>query len=486
MNKSVIQFVLTAITAQLVFGCTKESVSTSMSDDIDVHDDVAKQTSSIQLECPSNALVFFIGSSETPSKIDQWDILSPSRSEVEANDNESARKFEGAIQKAQNDLIASFAQDPKCRSPFELILASIIDGPGALDSSIETIHYGLKSKEDGAQKNWKKTGNKKWALKDGKLNEQDMSFELNMAKDVGSITQILAKNSFLAIRNEKTLKTNPDIFPAQIHYIIKTHGARVATESKYQPTLDNIKEFPRQNIDKSHWQSAIFMDTNGAVAPINPNVFSAHWNPSDISATMLGMTAGETNYDTAGDGASVHNTSGESVRDTAGDPGATSGGKSLSFQDALVDSSRTEYLGKRTLGSFATYSDRKNKAASIGEDSQLSFPVGHSHGASKNLIILDTCYASEKILNALEYAPGFSGKTVVLASVNELYYEFLDYSKLDLAGFLKLPTLLERLKKSDKLSAAEKELLANMAKGTLAWQNNETESAFKELTIWVD
>jgi hypothetical protein len=477
---------LTAIAVNLFLGCTEESVSTPKSDDIDIHDDIAKQTSSMQLECPSNALVFFIGSSETPSKIDLWDILSPSRSEVEASDSESARKFEAAIQKASNDLIASFAQDPKCRSPFELLFAAIIDGPGSMDSSIETSHYSFTSKEGGEQKKWKKTGTKKWTLMDDNLELQGIPFELNMAKDVGNITQILAKNSFLAVEREKTLKTNTPIFPAQIHYIIKTHGARIATDSRYQPTLNNIKEFPRQDIEKSQWQSAILMDTNGATTQHKSPIFSAHWNPTDISGAMLGMTAGEADYDTAGDGSNAHYTSGDSVRDTAGDPGATSGGKSLSFQEALVESSRSEYLGKRILGSFATYSDRKNRAPSIGEDSQLSFPVGHAHSAGKNLIILDTCYASEKILGALEYTPGYSGKTVVLASVNELYYEFLDYSKLNLDGFLKLPILLEKLKNSNKLSLAEKELLANMSKGTLNWQNNETKSAFKELTIWND
>jgi hypothetical protein len=164
----------------------------------------------------------------------------------------------------------------------------------------------------------------------------------------------------------------------------------------------------------------------------------------------------------------------------------TSGSKSLAFQETLIKGSEKKYLGKRILGSFATYADLKGTSPDIGAAAHISFPVGNAQNTSKNLMILDSCYASEKILNAVEYAPGVAGKTVVLASVNELYFEFFDYSKLDLAGFLKMPEVLEKLKTTKNLTDSEKELLVDMSNGTLEWGNDDKKSDFKKLNIWND
>ncbi len=484
MNKLVLQCLYIAIVANQGLACTREAITTLKDNDIEVHDDFAHNTTGIELKCPSSALVFLIGSSEAASTVEEWNIAEPSKEDVDTHGQASANKFQAAVQKAKTDLTASFAKDPKCKTPFELVFASIIDGPGSLDSSIETVSYGMKIKEGTTAASWKKIKTKQWTLSDKNLVPFEAAFELNMAKDVGVITQILAKNTFASIVTSKNLTIGDAIFSAQIHYVLKTHGARVATDAQYQPSLENMKAFPRQEIVKTQWQSAILMDTHGPEVRTASSVFSAHWNPEDIKAVMSSYTAGDGSSNTAGDGHMGTNTAGEIYNDTAGEPGMTSGTKSLTFQDNLIAGGERTYLGKRVLGSFATYAG--NGEASIGEESQLILPAGNGQNPSKNLLILDSCYASEKILGALEYAPGVAGKTVVLASVNELYFEFFDYSKLDLAGFLKMPVLLERIKNSTNLTADEKKLLANMTKGSLNWQNGTTSSAFKELAIWID
>ena len=483
MNKSVIQFLMMLMVANLGLGCTSDLGSAPKGNDIDVHDDIAGQTANIGLICPSYTLVFLVGSSEATSSVSEWNIAVPSRADIEKNVETAAAKFKTAIEKAKNDLAAAFARDPKCPSAFELIFASIIDGPGSLDSSIETMHFGMTTKAGTTAAVWKKNETKKWALADGKLVPKEAAFELNTAKDVGVITQILAKSSVQAITTSRILTAGGSIVPGQIYYILKTHGARIATDSKYQPTLENIKAFPRKELTKSEWQSAILMDTNGPSARATSTVFSAQWNPADINAIIAAQTAGETDIDTAGDGITDRYTSADGQIDTAGEIGATSGSKALSFQESLTANTDHDFLGKRVLGSFVTYA---GNSGSIGEEAKIQFPVGNESNGGKNLVILDSCYASEQILNALEYDNGVRGKTVVLASVNELYFEFFDYSKLDLAGFLKMPILLERLKNSNNLTAGEKELLANMSKGTLDWQNSNANSAFKELAIWND
>jgi hypothetical protein len=484
MNKSVIQYIIIIILAHPNFGCTSESGSASKSDDIEVHDDFVSQAANISLVCPSDALVFLIGSSEAASSIPEWNIDTPSRTKVEEDGKHAAAKFQTAIEKAKLDLIAAFARDPKCPKPFELIFASILDGPESLDSSIETTHFGLETKDGSTAAKWKMSGSRNWTLSENSLVPRDAAFELNMATDVGNIIQILAKNNPQSITADSKLVAGGVIIPAQIHYVIKTHGARIATDAMYQPTLENLKEFPRQQISNNQWQSGILMDTHGPTANISSSVFSAHWNPKDILAVLALNTAGEGNSDTAGE--SNFDTAADGFYDTAGEYGMTSGSKSLAFQEALVKDSETKYLGKRVLGSFATYADLKGTSPSMGAAAHLTFPVGNAQNAGKNLIILDSCYASEKILGALEYAPGLAGKTVVMASVNELYFEFFDYSKLDLAGFLKMPTLLEKLKHNHNLSDGEKELLANMSKGTLAWRSEGANSDFKKLAIWND
>ena len=494
MNKSVILFLIITFSANLHFACNSETTSELKRDDSQIHNDFARQAASIELNCPRDALVFLIGSSEEASRIEEWNIDSPSKAKVEEDGHLAAKKFQAAIEKAKSDLTTAFAQDPKCQGSFELVFASIIDGPDSLDSSIETTHYGSVAKEGSTTLKWKMSGTKSWSLSGNRLVPHAEAFELNMATATSKITQILAKNSFQSIANSKKLESGSAIVPAQIHYVLKTHGARIATDAAYQPTLENIREFPRLALSASHWQSGILMDTHGPSANSTSSVFSAHWSPADVQAAQLQSTAGEGPSDTAadgitntaGDGETKHNTSGDGNGDTAGEYGMTSGSKSLAFQDALIKGSEKTYLGKRILGSFAAYADLKETSQDIGAAAHISFPVGNTQNVGKNMIILDSCYASEKILNALEYTPGVAGKTVVLASVNELYFEFFDYSKLDLAGFLKMPVLLEKLKTNNSLSESEKELLVNMSKGRLAWGNDDIKSDFKKMSIWID
>jgi len=488
MNSSVMQFLFIVLMMSLGLGCTGEPASELKADDIDVHDDFARQTSNIKPICPNYALIYLIGSSESAGSITSWNIDFPNRLTIEINEKNSAKKFQAAIEKAKHDLTKSFAKDPKCGESFHLVFAAIIDGPENLDSSIETIHYGMTAKTGGIDLVWKRLMNRQWSLKGNKLVPRKSKFELNMAQDVATIIQIMAKNTHQSLATDNSLSLGLSIIPDQIHYILKTHGARVSVDPKHQPTLENMKAYPREDITSSQWQPAILMDTNGPTSPLSSSVFSAYWNPEDIDEVQAfkgKIPGGESSADASGDSI-LSNTSGDGIFDTAGEIGMTSGSKSLSFQDSLLDNAEPTYLGKRSLGAFATYANVKGNTSSIGESTQIKFPVGNAQTGGKNLIILDSCYASEKILHALEYADGTPNKTVVLASINELYFEFFDYSKLDLANFLKMPVLLEKLKKNANLKDSEKELLSNMTKGTLNWQNNETKATFKQLAIWID
>jgi hypothetical protein len=476
--------------------CVAETRSSLMGDDIDIHPDVVQPAAAMTITCPATALVFLLASSERMSRIASWDLMQPDRDEADEAEQKGARNFATAIAKARTDLEQALARDPGCRGENDsgartkLMFVSIIDGNGTSDSRISSSFFGYEGTtwRRMGTRNWKYTRNRLTPLGKPATGTEGLpvqeTFELDMSGDATKIAAIFASNGFESINSNEEL-TSGTYRPDQITYIIKAHGARILTSNRYKPTLTSLTEYFGNGVTAQEWEPAIFLDTNGPAGTLSGPAFSAHWDKDQFGD----LTAGDGDQ-TSGDGSPSDSTSGD-FDQTSGDGFETSG-KGLAFSDAVLDhDAQTEYRGSKRYGVYGTY---LTPHTNIGAR-RIRFPVaarkvtaGWSGLAPmpKNLIILDACYGSDKILSALQYNGTGAGNTVVLASASPLYYHFLDYSALGFSGLLKFPALLERLKKGENLTTAEAKLAENMTNGTLANNSVQQNRENKKLTIWAD
>lgn len=452
-------------------GCRPQSQSdTKRFEGSKINKDIINPLANININCPDTAMLVFIGSSESMSRIESWQKKSPTLEDMNEKKRKGDVRFQESIEKAHKDLKEALIKDPACST--DLMYVAVIDGPSTNDSKIETIRY--RNTDQG----WRPSAVKKWQLSSGTLKVSNVAFELDTSRDVDRIVKILTSNQFNAIESKDSLSEG-DSIPSQISYVIKAHGGRVATAARFQPNLESLKEQMNNPLTDDEWEPAILADTNGPNGTLRSPAYSPKWDRETLESYLGQMSSNSSN--TAGG----QDPDGTITSDENDSDDATTG-VDFAFSEAIGNNSAASVENRTRFGAYATYVSPHAEGVST-----LSLPVpsvntqGKLH---KNLVILDSCYGSEKVKSALKYKGSKAGNnTVILASLSPIYYEFLDYSTLGFAQLIKFPSLLERLKNGSDLTEDEQKLIKDMEDGSLSAPRSGLDNKNnKKLTIWLD
>lgn len=345
-----------------------------------------------------------------------------------------------------------------------VLLATLIDGPNNGDSSIETRWYGWTQSTSGSpqwgikdQRSWQ------WNTTSAALEATTGAFELNLPRSLSAIIKQLMiltpAGQFVTTVPPQDSNADPNTLPGfnRVNYFFKTHGGLYTMDSTRHPDLLN-------RATPGDAQQVLLFDAHGDQGEVvSSDLYSPFWTKQtacqlyrELGNDALYASDQCAAYEQAAAQGDVDEISQNITAgvDTGGCSNTAGSGKGLLFDQTtmpvassgadVTDPTQLELLpeGVIRMGEALTYSSNAQLPYGIG---QLQLSPASSANATTiyqaDMIVLDSCYGSDKVGNALLAAlQNWPRPLVTISNPNPLYIDLLQYNQLSLVDYVALPS----------------------------------------------
>ena len=339
------------------------------------------------------------------------------------------------------------------------LFLSITDGPGFQDSAIKTIWYGYK-KGTGQKLVWGQLHSQDWHWnhRSQKVLAGKKPFELRLSTDLAKIIKLMSRLDVKGEIQSEPLAPSSNAYYGvnffdQTTFVIKTHGGLANESASAVPNLVE-RDMPSTNFP------LLLLDSHGPdYTLLGSEFYIPLWYHE--SACHLYKDS------------DIRTTENETILDQYYEEEGCSGKKAKASPTAGIDSiscntassGKSQILRRSKKGGLPPFHDhadilKPDAVITLGEgvtyEALQEFPAGikpftllegkaNISEKTADLIILDSCYGSDKINEIIprtqKDATG-QGHIITIASPNPLYYDLIRYDLLSDSDYRMLNRLM--------------------------------------------